>query len=105
MVKRFDVHLVQLEPTQGSEIHKTRPCVIVSPDEMHSLRTVIIAPMTTQGKAYPSRVPVIFRGKRGFIVLDQIRTVDRVRLVKKLGRIDDPTAMTVLSLLQEIFSP
>ena len=105
MVNRFDVHLVQLEPTRGSEIRKTRPCLVISPDEMHSLRTVIIAPMTTKGRAYPSRVPVEFQGKHGFIVLDQIRTVDRERLVKKLGRIDDPTGAAVLSVLQEMFSP
>lgn len=105
MVNRFDVHLVQLEPTRGSEIRKTQPCVVVSPDEMHGLRTVIIAPMTTQGKAYPSRVPVDFQGKHGFVVLDQIRTVDRERLVKKLGRINDPTGAAVLSVLQEMFSP
>ncbi len=104
-MSRFDVHLVQLEPTQGSEIRKTRPCVIISPNEMHSLRTVIIAPMTTRGKAYPSRVEVKFQGKTGFIVLDQIRTVDRVRLVKKLGRVDDPTAAAVLTVLGEMFSP
>lgn len=105
MVKQFEVHLVQLEPTRGSEIRKTRPCLVISPDEMHRLRTVIIAPMTTKGKAYPSRVPVEFQGKNGFIVLDQIRTVDRGRLVRKLGRIDDPTATAVLAVLQELFSP
>ncbi len=105
MVTRFDVHLVQLEPTRGSEIRKTRPCVVISPDEMHSLRTVIIALMTTKGRAYPSRVPVEFQGKHGFIVLDQIRTVDRKRLVKKLGRINDPAGSAVLSVLQEMFSP
>ena len=104
MVNRFDVHLVQLEPTRGSEIRKTRPCLVISPDEMHSLRTVIIAPMTTKGRAYPSRVPVEFQGKHGFIVLDQIRTVDRERLVKKLGQIDVTTGAAVLSVLQEMFS-
>jgi len=104
VVNRFDVHLVQLEPTRGSEIRKTRPCLVISPDEMHSLRTVIIAPMTTKGRAYPSRVPVEFQGKHGFIVLDQIRTVDRERLVKKLGQIDVTTGAAVLSVLQEMFS-
>ena len=103
--ERFEVYLVQLEPTRGSEIRKTRPCIVISPDEMHGLRTVIIAPMTTKGKAFPSRVPVEFQGKHGFVVLDQIRTVDRVRLVKRLGRIDAPTAATVLSTLQEMFCP
>ena len=104
MVNRFEIHLVQLEPTRGSEIRKTRPCVVISPDEMHGLRTVIIAPMTTKGRTYPSRVPVKFQGENGFIVLDQIRTVDQERLVKKLGRISDPTGAAVLSVLQEMFS-
>ncbi len=105
MVRQFEVHLVQLEPTRGSEIRKTRPCLIVSPDEMHVLRTVIIAPMTTKGKAYPSRVPIEFQGKCGFIVLDQIRAVDRTRLIRKLGHIDRPSAESVLSVLLEMFSP
>jgi len=105
VVNRFDVHLVQQEPTRGSEIRKTRPCVVISPDEMHSLRTVIIAPMTTKGRACPSRVPVEFQGKHGFIVLDQVRTIDRERLVKKLGRIDEAAAQVVLTILQEMFAP
>jgi mRNA interferase MazF len=105
-INRFDVFLVNLDPTVGSEIKKTRPCVVVSPDEMnHNIRTAIVAPMTTKGQAYPSRVPCRFKGKRGQIVLDQIRTVDRRRLVKRLGRLDSTSAATVLQVLQEMFAP
>jgi len=105
VINRFEVHLVNLDPTIGSEIKKTRPCVVVSPDEMnHNIRTVIVAPMTTKGTAYPSRVPCRFKGKRGQVVLDQIRTVDRVRLVKKLGRLGNNTSAWVLKVLQEIFA-
>jgi mRNA interferase MazF len=104
-INRFDVYLVGLDPTIGSEMQKTRPCVIVSPDEMnHALRTAIIAPMTTKGRAYPTRVACRFKGKRGQIVLDQIRTVDRSRLVRRLGRLDAATSDTVLKLLQEMFA-
>ena len=105
MVKRFEVYLVQLDPTRGSEIRKTRPCVVVSPDEMHQARTVIIAPMTTGGRAYPTRIPISFQGKRGFIVLDQIRTVDRTRLVRSLGVIDQESGLQALAVLQQIFEP
>jgi mRNA interferase MazF len=101
---RFEVWLVSLDPTRGSEIRKTRPCVVISPNEMHVLRTVIVAPMTTRGKPYPSRVPVEFGGTTGFVVLDQIRTVDRERLVKRLGNLDDETASRTLGVLQEMFS-
>lgn len=104
MVKRFDVYLVALDPTIGSEIKKTRPCLVISPDEMHGLNTVIVAPMTTTCKTYPTRIPVTFSRKKGFIVLDQIRTVDKVRLVQLLGSIDKKTAAEVLKLLQEIFA-
>jgi mRNA interferase MazF len=105
VARRFDVHLVALDPTLGSEIQKTRPCVIVSPDEMNRhIRTVIIAPMTTRGRNYPTRVTCQFQGKRGEIVLDQLRTVDKVRLVKRLGRISDATQSAVLSALAELFS-
>ncbi|HTU89705.1 MAG TPA: type II toxin-antitoxin system PemK/MazF family toxin [Gemmataceae bacterium] len=106
VIQRFDVYLVNLDPTIGSEIQKKRPCLVVSPDEINrNLRTVIVAPMTTKGKAYPTRVPCRFQGKKGRVVLDQIRTVDRARLVKKLGRLDRKTSATVLDLLQEMFNP
>ena len=102
---RFEVHLLALDPTIGREIRKTRPCLVVSPDEMnHNIRTSIVAPMTTKGRAYPTRVPCRFGGKSGQVVLDQIRTVDQARLVKKLGRIDDRTAQRVLDILQEMFA-
>jgi mRNA interferase MazF len=104
-IARFDVFLVVLDPTVGSEIQKTRPCVVISPDEMNlHLATAIIAPMTTKGKLYPSRVPVHFEGKDGLIVLDQIRTVDKSRLVKKLGTIDNDEQKAVLNILVEMFS-
>ncbi len=106
VVKRFDVFLVNLDPTIGSEIKKTRPCAVISPDEMNRyINTVIIAPMTTQGKAYPTRVACKFQGKQGMVVLDQIRTVDKTRLVNKLGRIDTKTQSEVLKILEEMFAP
>lgn len=104
MVKRFEVYLVALDPTLGSEIKKTRPCVVISPDEMHSLNTVIIVPMTTTDKIYPTRIPVSFSKKKGYIVLDQIRTVDKARLVQFLGVLDKKTAANVLKVLQEMFA-
>jgi mRNA interferase MazF len=103
---RFDVFLVHLDPTIGSEIRKTRPCVVVSPDELNaSLRTVIVAPMTTAGHAYPWRVSVAFAGRDGRIVLDQLRTVDRERLVRRLGALDASAARDVLDTLAQIFAP
>ncbi len=106
VINRFEVHLTDLDPTIGSEIKKTRPCLVVSPDDMnHNIRTVIVAPMTTKGRAYPTRVPCRFRGKDGQVVLDQIRTVDQARLIKKLGRIDANTATVVLDVLREMFEP
>lgn len=106
VARRFDVHLVALDPTQGHEIKKRRPCVIISPDEMNRhIGTVIVAPMTTQGRIYPTRVPLTFLRKRGQVVLDQVRTVDKTRLVKRLGRIDQGTADRVLAILQEMFAP
>lgn len=106
VVRRFDVYLVNLDPTVGSEIQKTRPCLIVSPDEMNRyVRTVIVAPMTTKGRAYPTRVQCTFEGKDGQVVLDQIRTVDRARLVKRLGRIGEDAQEEVLSALAELFAP
>jgi mRNA interferase MazF len=106
MVARFDVCLVAQDPTVGSEIQKTRPCLVISPDEMNRhIATVIVAPMTTQGRPYPSRVLCQFEGKEGQIVLDQLRTVDRTRLVKFLGRIDADTQNAVLDTLSRIFAP
>jgi len=105
VVNRFDVLLVNLDPTIRSEIQKTRPCVIISPNEMnHHISTVIIAPMTTKGRAYPSRVICEFQGKAGQIVLDQIRTVDKSRLVKKIGQISENEQREVLDILAEIFA-
>jgi mRNA interferase MazF len=106
VARRFDVYLVNLDPTVGSEIQKTRPCLIVSPDEMNRyLKTVIIAPMTTKGTTYPTRVACKFQGKAGQIVLDQLRTIDKTRLVRKLGRIDGRIQAEVLSVLSEMFAP
>ena len=103
---RFDVFLIRLDPTEGREIRKTRPCLVISPDEMNRhIDTLIVAPMTTRGRAYPTRVPVRFKGKSGQIVLDQIRTVDKSRLVKRLGKIDEATRAHVLALLAELFAP
>jgi mRNA interferase MazF len=105
VVRRFDVFLINLDPTVGSEIQKTRPCVVVSPDEMNRyIATVIIAPMTTKGKAYPTRVVCQFQGKDGQIVLDQIRTIDKTRLIKKLGQISQDEQRVVLDTLTEIFA-
>lgn len=102
---RFDVFLVELDPTIGSEIRKTRPCVVISPNEMNEhLATVIVAPMTTSGKQYPSRIPVNFDGKEGFVALDQIRTVSKQRFVKKLGAIELTEGKAVLGALVEMFA-
>lgn len=106
VVSRFEVYLIRLDPAQGREIRKTRPCLIISPDEMNRhISTVIVAPMTTKGHDYPTRIPVRFKRKMGQIVLDQIRTVDKIRLVKRLGKIDDATAQKALALLAEMFAP
>ena len=105
VIRRFDVFLISLDPTKGSEIRKTRPCLIISPDEMNRhISTVIVAPMTTRGQSYPTRVTCTFRRRRGQIVLDQIRTVDKARLVKRLGRITQPTQAMVLAGLAEMFA-
>jgi mRNA interferase MazF len=105
-VNRFDVYLVNLDPTIGSEIRKTRPCLVVSPDDInHFLHTVIVAPMTTRGRPYATRVPCRFKGRKGQVVLDQLRTVDRIRLLKKLGQLDLRTGARVLSVLQQMFAP
>lgn len=106
MVKRGDIWLVNLDPTVGSEIQKSRPCVVVSPPEMHDhLRTAIIAPLTSKGFAAPFRIPVTHAGQKGLVLLDQVRTVDKVRLVKKLGSVPTKTLSQTLATLQEIFAP
>ena len=103
---RFEVYLVRLDPTQGHEIQKTRPCVVISPDEMNRhLGTVIVAPLTTKGRSYPSRIPLRFQKKNGQVVLDQIRTVDKTRLIRRLGKISDKAAREVLTVLGEMFAP
>ena len=103
MIEQYDIVLVNLDPTIGHEIRKTRPCLIISPDEMnHQIGTVIIAPMTTKSHAYPTRVPVRFKGKSGWIVLDQLRTIDKQRLIKKLGSIGPETVKSVKSVIQEM---
>lgn len=105
VVNRFDVFLINLDPTVGSEIQKTRPCLIISPDEMNRyIKTVIVAPMTSAGKDYPTRVTCKFKEKKGQIVLDQIRTIDKARLIKKLGLIDSNTQLEVISVLQKLFA-
>ena len=103
MVKRFDVWLVDLNPTKGREINKTRPCVVISPNEMSALSTVLMAPMTTKGFGFPCRIKCRFKGKNGLILLDQIRAVDKSRLVKKLGTISAKTELELCSCLQEMF--
>ncbi|HEX7314379.1 MAG TPA: type II toxin-antitoxin system PemK/MazF family toxin [Pyrinomonadaceae bacterium] len=106
VVKRFEVYLINLDPTVGGEIQQTRPCLIISPDEMNRfIRTVIVAPMTTKGTAYPTRVSCRFQGKQGQIVLDQIRTVDKTRLVRRLGKVDKHSQAEVLAVLSEMFAP
>lgn len=105
VVKRFDVFLINLDPTVGSEIQKTRPCVVISPDEMNRhIATVIVAPMTTKGQPYPTRVACQFQGKDGQIVLDQIRTVDKTRLTRRLGQISSNEQKAVLDTLAEMFA-
>ncbi|MDB5776165.1 MAG: growth inhibitor PemK [Herbaspirillum sp.] len=105
MVKRGEIWLTALDPTLGSEIQKTRPCIIVSPAEMHDyLNTVTVAPMTTGNKPAPYRIPVTFQRKKGLILLDQIRCVDKKRLVKKIGAIKPETLTKTLSTLQEVFA-
>ena len=104
-IARGDVHLVRLDPTLGSEIRKTRPCIVISPDELNQhLRTVIVAPMTTGGHAYPWRVACRFQNRSGFVALDQLRTVDSERLVKRLGRLASATTTEALETLQEMFA-
>ncbi len=105
VASRFEVYLVRLDPTEGHELRKTRPCLIISSDEMnHHIATVIVAPMTSKGRSYPTRIPVRFQRKTGEIVLDQIRTVDKNRLIKRLGKINEATGQKVLALLAEMFA-
>ncbi len=103
-MKRFEIWLVGLDPTIGREIKKTRPCVIISPDEMSPLQTVIIAPLTSKGFAFPGRVSTQFQDKKGLILLDQMRSVDKQRLYRKLGTIDKPTQNALCVALQETFA-
>ena len=102
-IKRFEIWLVNLNPAKGREINKTRPCVVISPNELSALATVLVAPMTTKGFEYPCRVECELLGKKGLILLDQIRAVDKVRLVKKLGILDDKTQVKLCDSLQELF--
>ena len=103
-VSRFEVWLINLDPTQGREIKKTRPCVVISPDEMLPLSTVLVAPMTTNGFEFPGRLRCTFRKKSGLILLDHIRSVDKARLIKCLGSIDQQTQQSLCDLLQEFFA-
>lgn len=105
MFSRFDIYYVNLDPTIGKEIKKTRPCVIISPNEMnYNISTVIIAPLTSRLRNYPTRVPCKVEGKQGQIVLDQIRTVDKIRLIKRIGTLNRITQTKVLNVLKEMFS-
>ena len=105
MFSRFDIYYVNLAPTIGSEIKKTRPCIIISPDEMnHNISTVIIAPLTSRLRNYPTRVPCKVEGKQGQIVIDQIRTVDKIRLFKRVGSLNKITQTKILNILKEMFS-
>lgn len=106
MVARGDIWVVNLDPTQGSEIRKSRPCVVVSPPEMlHHLRTVLVAPMTSKGQPAPFRIPITHDGQKGLVLLDQVRAVDKTRLVRKSGRTSSSTLVNILATLQTIFSP
>ncbi|TGK08864.1 type II toxin-antitoxin system PemK/MazF family toxin [Leptospira fletcheri] len=103
VIAQYEVYLVNLDPTIGHEIQKSRPCVIVSPNEMNRfIETVIVAPMTTKSHPYPTRVELTFQGKKGWVVLDQIRTLDKLRLVKKLGKIESKTVHKIKQILQEM---
>jgi len=106
VIERFNIFLVQLDPATGAETAKTRPCLVVSPDELsRAVSTVIIAPMTTLRRGWPTRVEIVFQGKTGEIALDQIRAVDKTRLVKRLGKVGSETADAVLNTLGELFAP
>jgi mRNA interferase MazF len=104
-VSRFDVFLINLDPTVGSEIRKSRPCVVISPDEMNRhVRTVVVAPMTTKGRPYPCRVDVTFDGVDGHVAVDQMRAVDKVRLVRRLGNLSTPETTRLLDTIHEFFA-
>ena len=102
-IQRFEIHLVRLNPTVGSEIQKTRPCIIISPNEMNVLKTVIVAPMTSKGFDFVFRPKIKFEKKDGLVLLDQIRTVDKTRLVKKIGTVDKKTSQDISKMLVQIF--
>ena len=104
IIQRFDIWLVQLDPSRGSEIKKTRPCIVVSPNEMSPLKTALIAPMTSKGFRFPTRITCTFQGKKGLILLDQIRAVDKTRLVQKLGIISKNVQRKTINCLQELFA-
>lgn len=102
-MKQYDVHLIQLDPAVGHKIQKTRPCVIISPDEMNdNIGTLIIAPMTTKSHEYPSRVCLKFKGKTGWIVLDQIRTIDKTRVLKKVGKMGENDIQRIKRVIREM---
>ena len=103
-IHRFDIWLVQLDPTQGSEIKKNRPCVVISPDEMSSLKTAIVAPMTSKGFDFPTRIQCRFQEKKGLILLDQMRAVDKSRLIQKIGTISKGAQKRTIDCLQELFA-
>lgn len=103
-ITRFQVWLVSLNPTKGKEINKTRPCVVISPNEMTALSTVLVAPMTTRGFDFPCRIKCKFKNKKGLILLDQIRAVDKTRFIKKLGSINENTQVELCNTLQELFA-
>ena len=102
-LSRFDIVLVKLNPTVGSEIQRTRPCIIISPNEMEALKTVIIAPMTSKGFSFVFRPKLYFENKDGLVLLDQIRSVDKIRIIKKIGRVDTKTSKEIAETLQEMF--
>ena len=102
-IKRYEIYLVKLNPTVGSEIQKTRPCIIISPNEMNVLKTVIVAPMTSKGFDFIFRPKIKFEKKDGLVLLDQIRTVDKIRLVKKLGNVDEKTSKKISNMLVNMF--
>lgn len=103
-IHRYEIWLVQLDPAQGSEIRKTRPCVVISPDEMSALKTAIVAPMTSKGFICPTRIQITFQGRKGSILLDQMRAVDKSRLIQKAGSISRSTQVKIVSCLQELFA-